>query len=224
MKNNRLAGLVLLLCGWLMVGCGPSHQRVPVLETGQVLHLAVKLPKDSTADASGTVYYSLSTQRGPYTKRPLDLQGRHLVTTLETQSMAPGEAVTYYFDVFAGGEGHSLGSAQKPYVTEIVDYTELVQRSVASSVSFAKSGQPIVFKLDAAKFTVGKAVLSYTVPGLPGVVTQPMVPRQGVWIAEVPGARVAPGLWNWRIEAEIEGIIYTHPVSDGGFANFTVKD
>lgn len=224
MKNHRLPGLMLVLCAWLLVGCGPSHQRVPALETGQSLHLAVKLPKDKTADASGTIYYTFSTQRGAYVQRPLKLQGRHLVTTLETQSLGPGADVSYYFDVFAGGEGHSLGSAQKPYMTEIVDYTELVQRSVSSSVSFGKSGQPIVFKLDPDRFTVGKAMLSYTVPGLPGVVTQPMAPSKGVWIAEVPSSRIAPGLWTWRIEAEIEGVVYTHPVSDGGFANFTVKN
>ena len=215
---------MLMLFGWLLVGCGPNHQRVPVLEAGQALHLAVKLPKDKTADASGTIYYTFSTQRGTYVPQPLQLQGRHLVTTLETQSLGPGEDVSYYFDVFAGGEGHSLGSAQKPYVTDIVDYTELIQRSIGSNVSFSKSGQPIVFKLDPDQFTVGKAMLSYTVPGLRGMVTQPMAPSDGMWIAEVPGSRVAPGLWNWRIEAEIEGIVYTHPVPDGGFANFTIKN
>ncbi len=224
MKNPLLPGLLLVLCGCLLVGCGPSHQRVPVLEAGQALHLAVKLPKDKTADASGTIYYSLSMQRGAYLERPLKLQGRHLVATLETQTLGPGQEVAYYFEVFAGGEGHSMGSAQKPFITEIVDYTELVQRSVSSSVSFGKAGQAIVFMLDPDRFTVGKATLSYTVPGLPGVVTQPMAPSQGVWIAEVPGSRAAPGTWSWRIEAEIEGIVYTHPTSDGSFVNFTVQD
>ena len=216
--------LALLLCGWFLVGCGPSHQRVPVLETGRPLHLAVKVPKDAVADASGTVYFSDSQGPGSYASKPMQLQGRHLVATLQTQGLGPGERVSYYFDIFAGGEGHSMGSAQRPYTTDIVDHTELIQRSVSSSVSFSKPGQPITFKLDPAGFAVGKAVLSYTVPDLPGVVTQPMAPRNGVWTVEVRGSRVAPGLWTWRIDAEIEGIVYTHPVADGGFANFTVPD
>jgi hypothetical protein len=222
MKNTTIPGLALMMCCWLLVGCGPSHQRVPVLEAGRPLHLAVKVPKDKTADASGMVYFSDSQGNGSYTSKPMDLQGRHLVTTLQTQGLGPGERVSYYFDIFAGGEGHSMGSAQQPYITDIVDYTELVQRSVSSSVSFGKKGQPITFKLDPAGFGVGKAVLSYTVPGLPGVVTQPMAPRNGVWVAEVPGSRVAPGLWTWRIEAELEGVVYNHPVADGGYASFTV--
>jgi len=223
MKRTQTIGLMLALCGWLLVGCGPSHQRVPVLETGRLLHLAVNLPKDKASDASGTVYYSLSSRGEGYKGKALELQGRNLIATLDTKQLAPGQHVAYYFDLFAGGEGHSLGSAQKPFITDIVDHTELVQRSTTSSVSFGKAGQKIVFELDADRFTVGKAVLSYTVPDLPGVVTQPMAPSNGVWVAQVPGSRVAPGTWSWRIDAEIEGIVYTHPVSDGGFASFNVK-
>lgn len=188
-----------------------------------MLHLAVKVPKDSTADASGSVYYSMPPGHGSYANQPLRLQGRNLVATLQTQDLAPGEHVAYYFDVFAGGEAASLGSAQRPYVTDIVDYTELVQRSISSDVSFGKAGQPIVFKLDPAGFSVGKATLSYTVPGLPGIVTQTMAPTGGKWTAEVPGEAAAPGLWTWRIDAEIEGIRYTHPAADGGFVSFTIR-
>ena len=223
MKINRLCYLALISCVVWTVGCGPSHQRVPVLETGRVLHLAVKLPKDKTADASGTAYYSLSTSDGSYQSLPLDLRGRNLVTTLQTQGLGPGEYIAYYFDIFAGGEATSLGSPQRPYITDIVDYTELIQRSITSNVSFGKAGHPIVFKLDPAGFTVGKATLSYTVPGLPGVVTQTMAPTNGVWTAEVPGQRAAPGQWTWRIDAEIQGINYTHPAADGGFVSFTVQ-
>lgn len=223
MKNSHSLGLILAMCfGWL-VGCGPSHQKVPALEAGQVLHLAVKMPKDKTADASGTAYYSMSNSDGSYQSVPLELRGRNLVTTLQTQSLSPGQRVAYYFDVFAGGEATSLGSPQRPFVTDIVDYIELVQRSIASNVSFGKAGQPIVFKLDPASFSVGRATLSYTVPGLPGIVTQAMAPTNGNWTAEVPGERAAPGLWTWRIDAEIEGIDYTHPTADGAFVSFTVK-
>lgn len=224
MKNTLFSGLVLMLCGWLLVGCGPSHQRVSALEAGQVLHLAVKVPKDKTADASGTVYYSLPKSGGVYTSEAMQLRGRTLITTVDTRALLPGDRVAYYFDVFAGGEATSLGTPPKPYITDIVDRTELVQRSVGSSVSFGKAGQPIVFELDPAGYAVGKAVLSYTVPGLPGVVTQAMAPSNGVWVAKIPGERAAAGLWTWRIEAEIEGIVYTHPVASGGVVNFTVKN
>lgn len=222
MKKIDIYCWMIMCCFLGLVGCGPSHQKVPVLETGRVLHLAVKLPKDSTADASGTVYYSMSNTDGSYQSVPLDLHGRNLVTTLQTQSLAPGERVAYYFDVFAGGEATSLGSPQRPYITDIVDYTELIQRSIESKVTYGKAGQAIVFTLDAAGFSVGKATVSYTVPGLPGVVTQTMAPTGRVWTAEVPGQRAAPGLWTWRIDAEIEGIDYTHPAADGSFVNFTV--
>ena len=222
MKITPLHYLMLACCLSWFSGCGPSHQRVPVLEAGQVLHLAVKVPKDSTADASGTAYYSLSTGDGSFDSVPLQLRGQNLVTTLQTQSLGPGSQVAYYFDIFAGGEATSLGSPQRPFITDIVDYTELIQRSITSEVSFGKAGQPIVFKLDPDRFSVGKATLSYTVPGLPGVVTQVMAPSNGVWIAEVPGERAAPGLWTWRIDAEIEGIGYTHPDANGGFVSFTV--
>lgn len=222
MKNHRFSGLVLVLCGWLLIGCGPSHQRVPVLETGRVLHLAVKLPKDKTADANGTVYYSLPKSGGVYTSEAMKLSGRNLIATVDTRTLLPGDRVAYYFDVFAGGEATSLGTPPKPYITDIVDYTELVQRSVSSGVSFGKAGQPVEFHLDPKRFSVGKAVVTYTIPDLPGVVTQSMAPVNGKWVAEVPGLRVAAGTWSWRIEAEIEGIVYTHPVADGGVVNFTV--
>lgn len=223
--NKLSAYCFVLICSLIgLVGCGPSHQRVPVLETGRVLHLAVKVPKDSTADAVGTAYYSMSSSDGSYLSTPLELRGRNLVTTLQTQSLSPGQRVAYYFDVFAGGEATSLGSPQHPYITDIVDRTELIQRSIESNVTYGKAGQTITFKLDPAGFSVGRATLSYTVPGLPGIVTQTMAPSGRVWTAEVPGQRVAPGLWNWRIDAEIEGIDYTHPAADGAFVSFTVKN
>ncbi|MEM6259737.1 MAG: hypothetical protein AAGI37_15785 [Planctomycetota bacterium] len=221
--QHQLIGLFALLMGPLLMGCTPSHRAVPMIEAGRSLDLVVSVPQEQAYDAAGTLYFRMpAEQGGPYQSRPLTLQGTNLVATLETQTLTPGQSVAYYFDVFAGGEAKSLGSLQYPYVTEIVDATELIERSISSSVSFDKAGLPVVFKLDPAGFAVGKATLSYTIPDLPGVVTQAMAPSQGMWIAEVPGLRVAPGTWTWQIVAEIEGVTYTLPVSDGGFATFTI--
>lgn len=219
---HTLSCLGLLVCCAVVSGCGPSHRAVPVLEAGRDLHLTVKLPGDQVSDARGAVYYSVPAGGG-FESRAMALQGTNLTATLATAGLGPGTRVAYYFDVFAGGEAKSLGTAQRPYVTEILDRVGVIQRSLRCDVRFAEPGKPVVFKLDAGGLRVSRAVVRYSPPDLPGVVEQVMVRRGRVWEAEVPGKRVSAGAWTYRIEAQIEGATYTHPDPSGKADYFTIK-
>ena len=59
-------------------------------------------------------------------------------------------------------------------------------------------------------------------PDLPGVVEQAMVYNGKQWIAEVPGQRVAPGSWSYRIEANVQDILYANPAEPNTSLYFTV--
>ncbi|MEO0474444.1 MAG: hypothetical protein AAF085_00545 [Planctomycetota bacterium] len=222
MTIKPLASLALLLLCVQLIGCGPSHRSLPLLEAGLPLHLVVNVPDDQLADAQGTVYFSLPKDAGAYASKPLELQGDDLYAVLPTQSLVPGDRVLYYFDVYAGGEPKSLGSAQRPYITDILDRTGLMLASIDSGVEFSTAGQPVVFFLDTAGYTTTKPIVRYSPPDLSGIVEQAMVFNGKQWIAEVPANRVAPGSWSYRIEANIEDIIYANPAEPGQSLFFTV--
>lgn len=222
MKTQQIMGWAGAICILLLVGCGPSHSAVRMLEAGRTLHLTVELPDDEAAGATGTIYYSIPALTGTYASRPLQLQGTNLVATLETQDLGPGQKVAYYFDVFARGEATSLGSAQKPYITEILDRSGLVQRSIRCGVTHTHADTPVVFTLDTGSYRASRAVVRYSPPDLTGVIEQVMKRKGGKWTAEVPANRVVPGAWTYRIETEIEGTTYTHPNANGDMATFTL--
>ncbi|MEM9021500.1 MAG: hypothetical protein AAGC44_13135 [Planctomycetota bacterium] len=180
------------------------------------------MPNDRASGAGGTVFYSIPARSGSYASTPLTPQGTNLGATLPTQDLGPGQRVAYYFEVFGGGEVSSLGSAQYPYITEIVDVTDLVQRSIYCDVFYTTAGKPVVFTFDPERFRATYAVVRYSPPDLAGTVEQPMTRSGRQWRVEVPAERVTAGAWTYRIEAEIDGVTYTHPFGGGQPGNFTV--
>lgn len=221
--HKKLLTFWALACSCLIfIGCGPSHRKVTMLEGGYPLHLVVDIPEKQLADAQGTVYYSLPANRGDFVANPLELRGSDLVTTLETRQLVPGDRVLYYFDVFAGGKPTSLGSAQRPFVTDILDRTGLLLASIDSGVEVSTAGQPVTFYLDTGGYPATNPVVRYSPPDLPGVVQQAMVFTGKLWVAEVPGQRVAPGSWSYRIEANVQDIIYANPAEPNTSLYFTV--
>ena len=195
---------------------------MPLLEAGMPLHLVVSVPSEQAPGALGTIYYSLPQNSGAYVEKPMELQGTDLYATLETRELLPGDQVRYYFKVLAGGEITSLGSAQRPYVTDILDRTGILLASIESGVEFSTAGQPVVFFLDTAGYTTTDPVVRYSLPDLPGVVHQAMVFNGKQWVAEVPSNRVAPGLWSYRIEADVQDIVYANPAEPDAVLYFTV--
>jgi hypothetical protein len=210
MTTKHALSCLFIVCA-LSLGCTPTHRAVPVLEAGYPLHLVVDIPDDQVYDASGAVYFSMPSEKGSYAMQQMTLRGDDLVTTLKTEDLEPGDRVLYYFEVFADGKARSLGSAQRPYITDILDRDMLLLRSIESGVEFKEAGLPVVFFLDTAGYATQNPIVRYSPPDLPGIIEQAMVFNGKVWVAEVPGQRVAPGSWSYRIQADVQDIGYVNP-------------
>ncbi|MEO1236282.1 MAG: hypothetical protein AAFX76_05785 [Planctomycetota bacterium] len=204
-----------------LIGCGPTHNHKSVVETGQPLHLVVTLPDDQ-ADASGAAFVRWPGERG-FTARDLDRRGNKLSTTLATESLGSGERVAYYFDIYSEGEMKALRTAQSPYVTEFVDRAELIRRAVEFEVEYGDEDQKVVFKVHTAGYAVGWARVYYSPPDFQGTLVKDLKASGLFWDAEIEPTRVVPGLWTYRIEAEIEGVVYRYPAGPGELeADFAV--
>ena len=95
MNLKHLSFWALTCSCFSLIGCGPSHRAVPLLEAGMPLHLVVDVPSEQAPGALGTIYYSLPQNFGTYVEKPMDLQGNVLVTTLPTRDLVPGDRVLY---------------------------------------------------------------------------------------------------------------------------------
>jgi hypothetical protein len=222
MNTKAIASAALLLLCLLTIGCGPSHRVVPAVEAGFPLHLEVHIPEKQLADARGTVYYSLPANVGAYVPKTLELRGNDLFVTLDTRQLVSGDRVRYYFDIFAGGKATSIGSAQRPFITDILDREGLILASIDAGVKVGKQGEPVTFFLSTGGFKASNPIVRYSPPDLPGIVEQAMIWKNKEWIAEVPGQRVAPGSWSYRIEANVQDIIYANPAEPGAMLYFNV--
>lgn len=195
----------------LLTACGPTHRNTPFLEVGSPLQLTVSVPSESVANASAEVFYRLPSTASQYQRQTLTQRGSRFHTTLPTESLREGEAVAYYFDVMADGKLTALRSPDRPYLTTFVSRNELVLRSLSDSVKFKDDRSEIVFKVSSSKFSIGQARVIYSPPDLAGYVVEDMQRTGSTWSLTIPPKRIAPGVWSYRIEAEVEDTLYTLP-------------
>lgn len=205
-----------------LIGCGPQHSPLRIIETGQPLNLKVKIPDDKVETAEGSLFYRLPASLDSYRTQTLDKRGNQLTATLNTEFLRPGQSVAYYFDIYIEGKLSPLASAQEPYVTEFLGRDEFIDRSLSVYVSHKLANDPLQFILRSGDVEVTRASVRYSPPDLVGHVVQKMEHKGRNWVALVDGHRVTPGAWTYSIEVEVDGQVLQLPTI-GGDDHFTVS-
>ncbi|MEM1212748.1 MAG: hypothetical protein AAGI68_10675, partial [Planctomycetota bacterium] len=217
MRPLPLARLTCTLCAALLLplaACGPTHNHTAFLEVGTPLHLTVTVPSETAATASADVYYRLPSTTAQYQRQALTPRGTQFHTTLPTATLREGESVAYYFDVVSDGKLTALRSPDRPYITTFVSRDELVFRSLRDTVAYKDDFSEVVFKLSSTKTRIDRARVIYSPPDLAGFIVEDMERFGGNWSLTVEPPRVTPGVWSYRLEAEVEGTLYTLPGPD----------
>lgn len=215
----------LIVAAAILSGCsGVHHTSQSYCLVGQPYPIEVHVSLKETQTASGTVYYR-SNKNFTYYPLPLLARGggRVLSATLPASLSIANQTIEYYIDVMKNHKPYALRSPAVPYHVNVLTKQQLIYMKLRSKVKYGTAGDTVTFVLQTGDLRVNHASLTYQAPGLPGVTTTPLRHHHhGQMTVTIPGRHVQAGWWNYRIEAEVDGVYRVLP-DDQDWDSFEVK-
>jgi hypothetical protein len=230
---NLLTSTLLIL---ILDGCASvRHTSLEDILIGESYPINIDLKIDDDEHAEGVVYYR--TSKNPVLlMEPLRIEGRgqRLSFEIPSANLQQGDWIEYYLEIKKGDKFINKGSNSNMYHVDILTMQERIAKRLHSEVNAQFSGQPITFVLHGKGLNITSAEVIYQRPISRNFGSwrrqhtevlveerSPLRMQRDSFGITLPGSMVRSGVWNYRIEAQVEGEFYRLPKE--GWYSFDVR-
>jgi hypothetical protein len=219
MKRSLLAGCCLLVT----LGCTRIHHHYrPHQAAGSTLPIEVTVTHKPADIVRGIVHYRTQGY-GPYAVMPMERRANQLWAMLPTEHLAPDDTIEYYIDITKNDRMTALASPASPFTVKVLDRTGMALTKLSDRPLASDSNHEVSIILYSREQHVGRPIVSYRIPGVPGDIRASMeADGYGNYRIAIPPDAVRAGTWRYAIEFELDGREFRRP--ETGYRSFEVVE